>query len=138
MRKPRKYVRQEDLDRLDVLDVGVPRRKKNGLLIFYKFVYRKDRRPPIQRESSIRYTDGVTLQVGPCDRNPGEDCGRGLNILSHKPTYSEAGEGMVLLRVLVDENDIACVPYASSFAGVSKIRVRKLIVDREVRWADPS
>jgi len=85
--------------------------------------------------SKIRYNDGAVIKTTTCNRNPEVGCARGLNILAAPPAASQNLGNQVVIRVLVDENDIGCVPYTGSYAGVVKLRVRALTVDRETRWA---
>ncbi len=147
--KVKRYIRDADLARLNNLRVYrhhvLDSKPKVRLLrrgrdyIFYKIV--NTNRSPYMFTSPIKYTDGATVSIGRVNRDPNMDCGKGLHVLVGKPERSRhlsfaalRDPCQILIRVLVKENDIACVPVFGHLHGRPKLRVRKLTVLGQVAW----
>lgn len=124
---------------------------RGGKLILYKTVsdewgslWVKSHGHPGSRGYKDAYRPGTSVSSRRSDKERAHNCGRGLHVgtlacagefRNSRYLLSSAGFNRRIIRVLVDPEDVVCVPYEAldrSEGEYQKIRCRKLIVECEV------
>lgn len=104
--------------------------KFNQMLYAYKLVT-EDGCGPWFGPASRPYKVGKTYEVKRVNRDPHEDCGKGLNVATLEWCVGHLGHSCAtrILEVEFKASDVACVPYCN---GDGKFRVTKFKVVREL------
>ena len=117
---------------MDEYLLSYPVSKKSEKLLFYKSVKKNGEKYYSDYNSAFEYVIGNTYEEK-VDKNPDEDCGRGLHV-AYKDwalRFGNGWENRALLEVLVDPKDIFVSNDTDGKVRTSKLKVLRVVPEGE-------